>query len=353
MFLSVCCILLRVRCWVLGAFLEYFLTCITFLLVTIGTESLVGRDVDSLWGSGSFCRWAKVNNILNEHLLHCHYRHLLHTRKRSSLGGAMPPTASADVHDSHKYSVHTSLTAPTLHFHLAASINSNTGQCHHTCVYLATVSFIVFCCCQQVSYFLMYLLAHLIPSLASRYMFFTIMAFIVCSLSHCCCGMHKKIQLTNLIGSDIDSSLVLCSFCCYYCQPLFQLHFFPKYTLCYAWYVKSLDFLKQTFWRYWQFWYFGAWSNLILLYQQSQKTLKECSNLTPLLNDSLRELLSSSYCFLCLALCYISHLLTYFLTCLLFCLLIYFLTIDPFRCHAGGRKRRPNLALVCCVYFVF
>jgi len=32
------------------------------------------------------------------------------------------------VHDSHKYSVHTSCTAPTLHFHLAASINSNTGE---------------------------------------------------------------------------------------------------------------------------------------------------------------------------------------------------------------------------------
>jgi len=55
-------------------------------------------------------------------------RHLLHTRKRPSIGGAVPSSTPADVHDSHKYSVHTSCTVPSLHFHLAASINSNTGQ---------------------------------------------------------------------------------------------------------------------------------------------------------------------------------------------------------------------------------
>ena len=51
--------------------------------------------------------------------------------------------------------------------------------------------------------------------------------------------------------------------------------------------------------------------------------------------------------FICWLWRYISHLLTYFLT-----YLSTSLRIGPFCFQAGGPKRRPNLALVFCVYFV-
>jgi hypothetical protein len=37
-------------------------------------------------------------------------------------------SSTSSVHESHKYGVHTNYMAPTLHFHLAASINASTGK---------------------------------------------------------------------------------------------------------------------------------------------------------------------------------------------------------------------------------
>ena len=59
----------------------------------------------------------------------------MHKRKRSSNGGFVQgsnahPTLPSDqsIHDFHKFGVHPNSVAPGFHFHLAASINPETGK---------------------------------------------------------------------------------------------------------------------------------------------------------------------------------------------------------------------------------
>jgi hypothetical protein len=63
-------------------------------------------------------------NILFLHIC-VSVRHLLHMRKRAS---ESVPVESTAIHDSHKYGVHTNYMTPSLHFHLAVSINASTGN---------------------------------------------------------------------------------------------------------------------------------------------------------------------------------------------------------------------------------
>ena len=67
------------------------------------------------------------------------FRHVLQKHRQQSVaggGGGADGVQSRDsndsllasIHDSHKFGTHTGAMTPTLHFHLAASINSNTGM---------------------------------------------------------------------------------------------------------------------------------------------------------------------------------------------------------------------------------
>ena len=65
-------------------------------------------------------------------------RQVMHKRKRSShmnVGGGGAPTqppsplpSQQSIHDFHKFGVHPNSVSPGFHFHLAATINPDTGQ---------------------------------------------------------------------------------------------------------------------------------------------------------------------------------------------------------------------------------
>ena len=64
--------------------------------------------------------------------MHFYFRHVA-SRRRRNVGGNQPqgitplPSAQSE-HDFHKFGVHPNSVAPGFHFHLAASINPETGM---------------------------------------------------------------------------------------------------------------------------------------------------------------------------------------------------------------------------------
>ena len=59
-------------------------------------------------------------------------RHVMHKRKSPTSGplepGIPPLPSTHSIHDFHKFGVHPNSVAPGFHFHLAASINPDTGN---------------------------------------------------------------------------------------------------------------------------------------------------------------------------------------------------------------------------------
>ena len=92
--------------------------------------------------------YLSLNHIINIY----DFRHAIHKRKKHHKFGpetvmSVPNidsiSGSYSVHDFHKFSIHQNGVCPTLHFHLAGSINPETGKRVQLNFYLATM--FVFC----------------------------------------------------------------------------------------------------------------------------------------------------------------------------------------------------------------
>ena len=85
-----------------------------------------------------------LNHIINIY----DFRHAIHKRKKHHKFGpetvmSVPNidsmSGSYSVHDFHKFSIHQNGVCPTIHFHLAGSINPETGKRVQMNFYLATM----------------------------------------------------------------------------------------------------------------------------------------------------------------------------------------------------------------------
>ena len=89
--------------------------------------------------------WKYFASCIHSPSFEFYFRHAVHKRKRQNKFGpdtvmSVPNVASmASVHDFHKFAIHHNGVAPALHFHLAASVNPETGKLPLTSSFLSLI----------------------------------------------------------------------------------------------------------------------------------------------------------------------------------------------------------------------